>query len=246
MIKNYTIPKYEIYRRRLYSGMCKSCKRIYYTFYVSTKTCSYKCSGISKRKRKFLKCKNCNKKIWTIKSENKKFCSKKCCNKSKIDVPIDNPRNKTGEYRNCPTCKKIVYIQNYRLNKKPSIRNFFCSYKCHGKFSVNRNHWKLKRGHIRSKDGYKIIKIGDRQFPEHRIVMEEHLGRKLRNSELVHHKNGIRHDNRMSNLELWTRWRKDPHGQRVEDLVNFVCKHYKKEVLIKLNHEKCSADLSCF
>lgn len=52
---------------------------------------------------------------------------------------------------------------------------------------------------------------------QHRSVMEEHLGRPLRSSETVHHRNGIRHDNRIENLELWSS--RHPYGQRVTDLL---------------------------
>ena len=70
--------------------------------------------------------------------------------------------------------------------------------------------------------GYIQEKRDGRWHMQHRLVMEQVLGRPLLPTERVHHKNGNRQDNRPENLELWTgvgTSKKDPHGVRVVDKV---------------------------
>jgi len=70
---------------------------------------------------------------------------------------------------------------------------------------------RMGTGYVYPGRGYRIISVKGKQTQEHRYVMEQIIGRPLLHEESVHHKNGVRDDNRPDNLE-----------QRVEDKVTWA------------------------
>ena len=93
----------------------------------------------------------------------------------------------------------------------------------------NKNSW--KGGRIKTKYGYVYIRKPKHPFAngigyvaEHRLIMEKQLGRYLEKWEQVHHKNVIKSDNRIDNLELLT---KKVHRGKI------LCPYCNKEFTIK-------------
>jgi len=179
-IKRCEKPKW----RTLYSGICKACKKLFYTtaigFFQKQFFCSQKCSTETNKNKELISCFVCNKKRW----------------------------------------KRPEQIKQSKSGK------LFCSRKCFSKYITGKNSPLWKGGHI-NKYGYRKIYKNGKQIHEHRYIFENYIGRKLKPFENVHHLNGQRADNRIENLELWCK--PQAIGQRVSDLVHFICKYYPKE-----------------
>jgi hypothetical protein len=111
-----------------------------------------------------------------------------------------------AEKNACPKCGGL---------KRPS--SSVCD-ACTDRTGLNNGNW--KGGVAWHRKGYVMCRVekhpsGRKYFFEHVLVMEKALGRFLCAGENVHHKNGIRDDNRIENLELWCK--PHPTGIRVTD-----------------------------
>ncbi len=149
-----------------------------------TKTCS-KCkfkldySNFTKDSQKFdglrPSCKKCNSKAKPIEILHEDF--KKCTKCKKVKLKSDfnfDATKSTGYYSSCKSCISAKYGRKQKRSK--------------GETYIDSN-------------GY-ICLARNKKRREHRIIMENILGKKLNRDEHVHHINGNKTDNRIKNLTI--------------------------------------------
>ena len=143
--------------------------------------------------------------------------------------------------KTCKQCKKIFHVTDSREDSAK-----FCSKECSGTYHYShspgvrrafskhlsgKKHPMWNGGKTLNSQGYVLIHSPEHPFHdkrgyvrEHRLVMEKKLGRYLSQDEIVHHKNGKKDDNRISNLEIMKKRDHDRIGPNIFQ----KGKHYAK------------------
>lgn len=151
--------------------------------------------------------------VWPSRAKYYKTCSAVCsAEAAKLRAQERSP------FIECFICNKSFRIKTSEIGVRVT-----CSMKCSAKhrkiyMKGEGNHQHGLKGNLNAswKDGkrisnygYVLIYVGkengrgsDDYALEHRVLMERHIGRKLLRQEIVHHKNGIKTDNRIENLEI--------------------------------------------
>ena len=133
----------------------------------------------------------------SVKKYKLRYCSRSCKDKALIKDLIELV---------CKNCGKSykIYPSQEKWSGVRKCKNNFCSKSCF--YSFPREHGKIitERGYVLIHRPLHPKLVAGKYVYEHRLVIENVLGRYLTKDEDVHHINGNRSDNRIENLELLT------------------------------------------
>lgn len=181
--------------------ICQQCGVTYETYpAVKKRYCSNACAGAAKRKGNSITCEQCGAIFYAPPSQKRRFCSKSCA-RTALNLTDANPsyhRDLSGE--NNP-----MYGTRFNGTDNPM----------YGRRRALSPRW--KGGRKVRKDGYiLVVAPDDHPYPcdqhpasglkyilEHRYVMEQHLGRYLLPTEVVHHIDENPSNNDIDNLRLF-------------------------------------------
>jgi hypothetical protein len=187
--------KYPVFRHNIDMKICDICKKEINLVRATTcRSCIRK--GISYRYQEKKK-EELKEKQRIYRHANRRLCQK---------------RSRASQLKK-PEHYRLKRRENYRKKHGIPLDDPFVKRKA-GEGSIDKQGYKTitVRGHPNQMDSKGRIR-------EHVYVMSQYLNRPLIKGETVHHKNGDRIDNRIENLELWSK--AQPPGQRIEDKIDW-------------------------
>lgn len=177
---------------------CLTCKEKYSTYGRNCRKCLYQ---FRQEKHKKIPCSGCGRKGFVKINIGLNLCN--TCVRNKRDSEIPGYKQK-------------------RLHVNMMMHRKYRGTPLYAPKREKNGIWKDSYGYIMTWSKDHPNRHVNGTIPMHKLIMSQHLGRPLTKNESVHHKNGIKDDNRIENLELWHRGQ--PAGQRLDDKIDWAKK----------------------
>lgn len=135
----------------------------------------------------------------------------------------------------CEYCGNLLILKDWeKANRSNKILRRFCNRRCANKI----------RGVNPATTKYQRIKVNGKNYQEHRVIMENFLGRKLESWEHVHHIDENKLNNDISNLKLVTRnTHRKEHSKYPLTKICVICScEFMPEATKRRRKKTCSKD----